>query len=310
MTFNTAQTFGLRAHRISHLLHNHIHGMNMVLCYSYARPAPIFQRGNHTSRLSQTTSFLRNLDNGAEIYLVGTAHVSNASVMETKRMIDIVKPDIVMLELCNSRAQRLRAGQINDIDFLREAFSSVFTPNTNISQQLFKVSIQGFYRFLQSLGLDAGGEFKAAMELAEQQGARIVYGDREVQETLRRLAQSFKTEDILKLMLGKGPQPPPAMVNFFDNNEIVGFEAQVEAMKTREMARQMSAFLRQINPAFARALIDERDEIMTSNLRKLSGRIVGIVGLAHLDGIERLWNNNGSLRSDSGGSRGNALPFK
>ena len=34
---------------------------------------------------------------------------------------------------------------------------------------------------------------------------------------------------------------------------------------------------------------DERDEIMTQALLRLEGRVVGVVGLAHLDGIERRW---------------------
>ncbi len=34
---------------------------------------------------------------------------------------------------------------------------------------------------------------------------------------------------------------------------------------------------------------DERDEIMTDALLRLEGRVVGVVGLAHLDGIERRW---------------------
>ena len=36
-------------------------------------------------------------------------------------------------------------------------------------------------------------------------------------------------------------------------------------------------------------MIDERDEHMVHSLSKLRGRVVGVVGLAHLDGIERRW---------------------
>ena len=96
---------------------------------------------------------------------------------------------------------------------------------------------------------------------------------------------------------------------------------QVEALKTRKSAQQMSQLLRKMNPALAAVLIDERDEvinkilqhpkqarhlqlitklpshiticvqIMVQNLRNLKGRVVGVVGLAHLDGIERIWRD-------------------
>ena len=36
---------------------------------------------------------------------------------------------------------------------------------------------------------------------------------------------------------------------------------QVEAMKTRESARKMVEYMRQVNPALAKALTDDRDEV-------------------------------------------------
>ena len=51
--------------------------------------------------------------------------------------------------------------------------------------------------------------------------------------------------------------------------------------------------LHALAPSIANALVDERDRIMVDNLTRLSrvpGRnIVAVVGLAHLDGIERLY---------------------
>ena len=47
---------------------------------------------------------------------------------------------------------------------------------------------------------------------------------------------------------------------------------------------------------------DERDEIMTQSLLRLEGRVVGVVGLAHLDGIERRWEEaQGSGRALTAG---------
>jgi pheromone shutdown protein TraB len=253
--------------------------------------------------LSQTTSFLRNLDNGAEIFLIGTAHVSKQSAQEVRDMITLIKPDVVMIELCPGRAERLRKGQSSDADFLKDALRQLFQPGAHFGQQLVRLSLQGMYRMLHNLGMDVGGEFKAAMLAAEQQGSKLVYGDRDGNETLLRLSKAFRMEDMFKILAGGGPQPPQAMVDFFENSvheNSTGsstsdstvksrVEAQVEAMKTRSMARKMSSWMRQMNPALATALIDERDEFMVQKLRGLQGRVVGVVGLAHLDGIERRW---------------------
>ena len=43
-------------------------------------------------------------------------------------------------------------------------------------------------------------------------------------------------------------------------------------------------------------LVHERDAYMVEKLYQLEGRVVGVVGLGHLDGIERLWESKqGSL---------------
>lgn len=47
---------------------------------------------------------------------------------------------------------------------------------------------------LKLLGMDPGLEFKVAMQEAEAQGARVVYGDADVQQTLKNLSASIKME--------------------------------------------------------------------------------------------------------------------
>ena len=47
------------------------------------------------------------MKNGAEIYLIGTAHVSAKSALEVERVIRAVKPSTVMVELDKERATRL-----------------------------------------------------------------------------------------------------------------------------------------------------------------------------------------------------------
>ncbi|KAI3429803.1 hypothetical protein D9Q98_010116 [Chlorella vulgaris] len=254
---------------------------------------PQEQRHTHSSAsnavLSNTTSFLRNLHNGAEIFLVGTAHVSKQSAVEVREMIRLVKPDTVMVELCPERAARLRAGGSSDQDFLKQMLGSMLAPGSSLSQKLVQASLPMMYRGMKMLGMDPGAEFKVALEEAERLGARVVYGDRDGSRTLKRLSEAVDLGDVLRMMSGAGmPAPPDSLTELFTGSG-GNLESQVESMKTRKAVRDMGRYMRQVNPAMATALIDERDAHMVRELSRLEGRVVGVVGLAHLDGMERRW---------------------
>ncbi len=49
-------------------------------------------------------------DDGKEIILIGTAHVSRQSVDEVKRVIEDERPDTVCIELCDSRYKTITEG--------------------------------------------------------------------------------------------------------------------------------------------------------------------------------------------------------
>lgn len=52
--------------------------------------------------------------------------------------------------------------------------------------------------------------------------------------------------------------------------------SQVEAMKTRAMAREMTNYMRQVNPQLTAALIDERDQVrMWARLLRGPARLIG-----------------------------------
>lgn len=46
-----------------------------------------------------------------QVFLIGTAHVSRNSAEEVRELIRVVRPTAVMVELCESRARRLRSVQ-------------------------------------------------------------------------------------------------------------------------------------------------------------------------------------------------------
>jgi pheromone shutdown protein TraB len=42
-----------------------------------------------------------------------------------------------------------------------------------------------------------------------------------------------------------------------------------------------------------KVMVHERDELMVKRLLECEGTVVGVVGMAHMDGIERLWKEAG-----------------
>ncbi|KAK9818306.1 hypothetical protein WJX72_010357 [[Myrmecia] bisecta] len=249
-----------------------------------------------------TTLYLRNLDNGAEIFLVGTAHVSRKSAEQVQQMIQVVKPEVVMLELDATRARKLRSQSTSEQgSFLKDFLAHMGMPGAAFSESLLKAGMSGFYHVLRTLGLDPGLEFKVAIEEAERTGARLVYGDQDAQVTMKRLTQALggpnglTIMDLLRLMVSNPSHPiPPDLYQLLKGGLSSSLEARVEAMKNRQMARSMTQYMRDVHPKLAQALIDERDEIMVDCLRGLRGKVVAVVGLAHLDGIESRWQAAGA----------------
>jgi pheromone shutdown protein TraB len=244
--------------------------------------------------INETTTLLRNHRSGGEIILVGTAHVSKRSAEEVREVIARVKPEFVMVELDAARAARLRQGKLHDSAFLKEALAGFFKAHGSMGQQLLKVGMQGFYRLLSQLGMEPGGEFKAAMEAADALNARIVYGDQAMDVTLKRLADAVTLRDVMAMMTRPSPAWEAASGKGLGMG---GLEGLVEGMKTRAAAQRVSAYFRAANPKLAAALIDERDDIMVRAIAGQQGRGVAVVGLAHLEGMEQRWREmQGSSR--------------
>ena len=82
-----------------------------ALCYRCAR----FQqsvRHQHSSAVpgyGGLVSYLRHPSKDQELYLVGTVHISKQSSRMVKDVISFAKPDVVMVELCQTRRDKVLA---------------------------------------------------------------------------------------------------------------------------------------------------------------------------------------------------------
>ncbi|KAL2652271.1 hypothetical protein R1flu_020399 [Riccia fluitans] len=231
-----------------------------------------------------SVTYLRNGETGAELFLVGTAHVSAKSAEEVRQVIHEVKPNIVSVELCAERARKLMAGEQRQTwDLLRDFISF---PG-GLGQKLVHIATKSIYSILRNTGVEPGKEFKVAVEEAQRLGAELVYIDQDFRVTVKRIADEITYQDVFKLLTRQADMPAELRREFEKGDFIQG----VESLKTRQNIRVIMKGMEEVFPNLVKVLIHERDQLMFNNLRQLEGTIVAVVGMAHMDGIERLWKN-------------------
>jgi pheromone shutdown protein TraB len=173
---------------------------------------------------------------------------------------------------------------------VKDFFGAFSSGRGAVGDNLLGAAMKAFYGFFKLSGLDPGAEFKEAVKEADALAAEVIAGDRDVRETLKRVRANVSFADVMMMMSGSvkpgGPPPPEGMDAGFDDIERV-----VENLKTRRHIRQMREFMAHQMPKLSQVFVDERDEIMTQVLLKCRAeRVVAVVGMAHMDGIERRWN--------------------
>lgn len=266
------------------------------------------------THLSSTTSLLRSSSSDNEVYLLGTAHVSDASSKEVVDLIRLVNPEVVFLELDPARAVQLRnrpdgsnAGGIDFTSFDLSKFmqgNPLFKGMTNMPNSPLNPSLEKILpvipSFLNKLGWlpPQGNEMKSAMVEADMLGARCVYGDIEFSETtngLKAAAFSMMSSPAAIMSTIASVPPPPPELNVIFSGLMGGSkdpQQLVEDIKTRERSKAMTSYLSRCFPSIYHVMITKRDEHMAKQLKEhcSKGKVVAVVGIAHVEGIEREWD--------------------
>jgi pheromone shutdown-related protein TraB len=217
----------------------------------------------------------RLTQNGREIILIGTAHVSRDSAELVEKVIDEEKPDVVCVELCQARFDALKQKdkwQETDIlKVIREHRTSL------LLTQLLMVSFQR--KIAEKFNVNPGEEMLRAIAKAEAVGAGIVLADREIRVTLMRAWRmmrcwtkvKFLTEVILSLLISE---------------DIT--EEDIEKLKEHDVLDLALKTVGEKLPEIKTTLIDERDQYLAHRIGHTDGRkIVAVVGAGHVPGIRR-----------------------
>jgi pheromone shutdown-related protein TraB len=218
-------------------------------------------------------SVLRTTLDGRDIYLVGTAHVSKASVDDVRVTIAAVKPDTVCIELCEGRYRSLTdrdTWKKMDIYKVIRQGKAVFL--------LAQLLMTSFYRQLgQQLGTKPGAEMLAAADLAKEAGCQLVLADRAIDITLRRVWGSLGFWGRMKLA-------GQILFGLFGMEKIDA--AMIERLRTQDQLETVMQQFAEAFPQIKSRLIDERDVFLAQKIRSAPGKtVVAVVGAGHVQGI-------------------------
>jgi pheromone shutdown-related protein TraB len=221
---------------------------------------------------------------GVEYTLLGTAHVSRASVVAVQKLIETENFDAIAVELCDTRYRALRDREawrnLDLLQIIRQGKAGMVAANLALSAYQ--------RRLAEQFGIEPGAEMKTAAELAEAQHKPIWLIDREVSITLKRAYRSVGFFQRFGILSG-------LVASLFERGEVA--EADIEKLKQGDMLQgAFNEFAEQSEPLF-RSLIGERDSYMSARLRQESQtaqsantpvkRVLAVIGAGHLAGMTR-----------------------
>ena len=215
------------------------------------------------------------VDFSPTLRILGTAHVSTASVDAVREQIKTYQPDIVAVELCGSRHQALTSNRRLDKEGLLKVVKEGKAPLVLLQSLLAAEQ--------RKMGLDEGqqpgAELLVAVQEAEKAELEVALIDRDIQTTLRRAWKKMRFREkvrILWSLLGEDDED--------DDAPGVG-----ELLEDQDLLTSLMEELRTFSPGAGIVLIDERDAFLAGKIASLPSdkKILAVVGAGHLKGIEK-----------------------
>ena len=212
---------------------------------------------------------------GREIFLVGTAHVSQESVDLVQQVIASEKPECVCVELDHKRYKALsgrkRWESLDLKEIIKKKQLSTLLVNLILASYQKKLGIQ--------LGVMPGAELLQATREAEKHSIPVSLCDRDVRVTLRR---AWHETSFLK----KGYLLATLLVSLLDTTELT--EEKLEELKKKDVLSELMSELGEAMPVLKRVLIDERDIYLAEKIKmSIGNKMVAVVGAGHVEGIKK-----------------------
>ncbi len=219
-----------------------------------------------------------NLDlieiNDKQIYLVGTAHISEESAELAEKTIREIKPDAVAVELCQPRYDSLqnpdRWKNTDIITVIKEGKSYVL---------LAQLILAGFQKKLgENLKVKPGEDMMRSIRVAKEVGSEIVLADRKIRTTLKRTWSNLSIFSMIKVLFSM-------IASLFTTEQLD--KEEIERLKSSDALDELMKDFSKALPEVKESLITERDKYLAEKMRSASGKsIVAVVGAGHVPGIK------------------------
>ncbi|MCI5064196.1 TraB/GumN family protein [bacterium] len=229
--------------------------------------------------MSEITQIEENVDRillgEKTIYLVGTAHISQASVELAERVIREQAPDAVAIELCEGRhASLLDPDRWKNTDILSVIRSG------KAYVLMAQLALASFQKKLgDQLQVKPGSEMIASARVADEIGAELLLADRDVRTTLKRSWSALGLFGTFRLIMSM-------IFGLFSDQKID--EEEIERLKKSDALEEVMKEFSEALPEVRVALIDERDQYLAAKIREGDAKtVVAIVGAGHVPGIKQ-----------------------
>jgi pheromone shutdown-related protein TraB len=207
-----------------------------------------------------------------DLRLVGTAHISSTSVALVRQQIEDWGPDLVAVELCESRkASLLEPEALENEDLLKilnDGKSHMILLQSALAAEQRRMGVAS--------GEKPGAELLAAIEAAEEAGVPVELIDRDVVITLRRAWSKMGLREKWRVL--------DAFLWQEDDDDEASVE---ELLEDSDMLSNLMEEAREVAPGAGSVLIDERDAFIAGRLQQIrgKGKVLAVVGAGHLNGI-------------------------
>ncbi len=211
------------------------------------------------------------------LILVGTSHIAKQSLEEVERVIKEKKPEIIALELDKKRFFALTTKKTRKIGL----------------KDIARVGLKGFLfnmigawvekKLGKYVGVKPGSEMLKAIELAKKSKIKIALIDQDIEITLLKLSKSITWKEkwhfIVDVLKGV----------FFRKSELKKYgvvKLDLTKVPSKKLIKKLTSEVKKRYPNIYKVLVEERNEIMALNLRRLIEEnpdklILGIIGAGH-----------------------------
>lgn len=219
------------------------------------------------------------LRDGVRYTLLGTAHVSQASVDAVRGLVTSTRFDTIAVELDDQRARAL-----TEQDALHKMDLFAIVRSGKVGMVAANLALAAYQRRLaEQLGIEPGAELKAACNGARDAELRLWLIDREVGITLRRAWSGLGWWARAKMIAGLA-------TNLLVDESVDSDE--IEQLKQGDLLESSFGEFARQSPPIYRALIAERDQYMAARLREqasidAASEVLVVIGAGHLQGLSQ-----------------------